>query len=149
MTLGDWVANLIAVAIVAWLFWLWVGPTLYRPLAEGGVAKLHRFLDSLQGCQEEYQYFSLGHIIWSETSVSEIERMIRADSSALVPGVGPRPNIPSFLLHVDEDEKHVYFVMTTEPSFDWSSVPHYEQYVKSASENRQSSCSEPSRKESR
>ena len=135
MSHDDWVVNFIAVAVLALFFWLWLGPTFYRPLAEGGISRFHRFLKSLQDPQEEYQYFTLGHIIWSETFISEIEQLIRADSSALVPGVGPRPNIPRFLLHVNEATKRVYFVQTTDPSFDWDSVPHYEDYVKVVPDN--------------
>ena len=131
MDLGDWASIVIVATFIATFFWLWLGPTLYRPLKDGGILKLHRFLDDLAGPKEEYQYFTIGHIVWSETSLKEIERVISSLSVGSVPGVGPHPKIPRFLLHVNEPEKRVYFLPTNDSSFDWGSVPHYEDYVNS------------------
>lgn len=74
---------------------------------------------------EDYHYFMEGHLIWCETSVTAIEERRRENTRVQYPinsNVMLRPR--TFLFNVDELSLRVYFVVTTETSFDWGSIPH-------------------------
>ena len=98
-----------------------------------GLLKLKSFLDSLESKNTEYSFFTLGHIIWSEIDMPKVIRMIESDCirTASVPGgfYADIPVKPKFLLHCNESSKRVYIVVTEKESFDWESVPHYEEYI--------------------
>jgi len=130
MSLGDLVSLVIVAAIVVFVYWIWLGPTMYQPFKNFGLNKFHSFLSGLSLQSEEYEYFTTGHIIWSRTSISEIEERIR--NMAVRPsGIpGPAPAVPRFLLYADEENVRIYFIPTEEKYFDWRSIPHYEEYLK-------------------
>ncbi|TXS93017.1 hypothetical protein FV139_13790 [Parahaliea maris] len=128
--LGDAVSLLITVAITVLFVWLWLGPTIYRPFKNRGLEKFRSFLAGLAARPEDYEYFTTGHIIWSQVSINEIEKIISNMAVRSGGETGPFPALPRFLLHVHEHKRRVYFVPTNAKVFDWDSIPHYEQYVR-------------------
>lgn len=129
MDLGDVVAATIALTITGLTLWVCLGSPLFRIVERHGLAKFHRFLDSLQSDRENYNYYIVGHLVWSETSIENIENEIRGLCiNPLSSPASPQP--PRFLLKCHEPSKSVYFVPTLDRDFDWESIPHYEDYVR-------------------
>ena len=128
MDLGDIVAATLAVSICGLLLWVCMGPALFRPFENYGIRKFHRFLASLESHNQDYTYYTTGHLVWSATSIEEIERDIKKLCVyVLFSPASPQP--PRFILEVRESSKRVYFVPTSDPDFDWEAIAHYEDYV--------------------
>ena len=77
MDLGDIVAATLAVSICGLLLWVCMGPALFRPFENYVIRKFHRFLASLESHNQDYTYYTTGHLVWSATSIEEIERDIK------------------------------------------------------------------------
>lgn len=130
IAIGQILIALVCVFVIVVGLWLLFGGVMTKPDTALGIRKFHTFLSSLKDPCEEYKYFTEGHLIWSETSIAAIEMRIRENTSSqysINSNVMLHPR--AFLFNVDEFSKRVYFVTTTEASFDWDSVSHYEEYI--------------------
>jgi hypothetical protein len=130
MSLMVIISTFLAIVILAVTIWFWADRRLCGAVDNVSLRAFHTFLEQLAGNQSEYHYYTTGNIVWSETSISEIEKTIRA--STVIPafgsGIGFNPRYCHY--DVDEKSKRVYFVSSSEQMFDWSSVTHYEDYLK-------------------
>lgn len=123
------VFTLLAIAASVAIIWFWIDRRLRGSVVDVPLREFHCFLERLAVNTNEYRFYTTGNIVWSETSISEIEKTIRASTVIPAFGVGVGFNPRCFLYHVDEKSRKVYFVSSTEQTFDWASVTHYEDYV--------------------
>jgi len=80
----------------------------------------------LKSPRAEYKYFSTGHpYTWTEISEDEALDMVKWSTI----GYRGAPIPPQLLLHVNEGKKAIY-IITHQRKFDWSSLAHYEDYVR-------------------
>ena len=87
------------------------------------------FLSSLDSQEDQYSYYTEGHLIWSETHIPEIMSSLARAVRPYVHGIGWGAAPAEFTLHVIEPHKRVYILYRNVDSFDWSSIPHYEKYI--------------------
>jgi len=92
------------------------------------------FLNNLNSPYDEYSYFTDSHLTWSETDISGILKLIHKSCRRHAPEIGVAATPAQFLLHADESRKYVYIVFTNAKTFDWGSIPHYNQYISGVSE---------------
>ena len=132
MNLEDIAVGVTIVLLVLALYggyYLYLYPKFSNRFEYFALSKFKEFLAKLQSPYHEYSYFTDGHIIWSETDISEILNLIHKNCRGHAPEVGIAAKPAQFLLHADESNKRVYIVFTRAKSFDWQSVPHYDEYT--------------------
>lgn len=128
-------AGIIVWAVSGSFFILWGSyyfyfyPKLANKFEYDGLARFKEYLTELRSPYSDYTYFTDGHITWSETSISEIIEQIRRSCRPFAPEIGFAAASAKFLLHSDEDRKRVYIVFTSAKTFDWASIPHFEEYL--------------------
>jgi hypothetical protein len=141
LNLEDIVIGVVIVALVLAFYggyYLYFYPRLANRFEYTALRKFKEFLGELQSPYNEYCYFNDSHLIWSETNIQEILQLIRRHCRRIAPEVGVAATPAQFLLYVNESKKCVYIVFTDAKTFDWQSVPHYEEYIASIAGSTQS-----------
>ena len=132
----DLVSNILFIIFLACLgLGLWIfSKLLLRELdrqENEAIKRFQMFQEKLTGIKSDYRFYTTGHpYTWSETSEKEIYESFKN----LKYSRHARPN--DYLLNSNEQEKAIYIVYTRAKSFDWSSLLHYDEWLKNKEATR-------------
>ena len=92
-----------------------------------GLERLQKLIESVGGI-ENAKFYTNGHpYVWVESTYEEIKKVI---FFSCVGGRGiPKP--ASFISKINKENGYIYVVITNKPTFEWSSLQHYEEWLKS------------------
>lgn len=128
-------AIVISAAIVAMLllvyggYYFYLYPKLACRFEYAALSRFQVFLKNLKSPYNEYSYFTDSHLVWTETDIPGILQLIHKGCRVHAPEIGVAATPARFLLHEDESKKCVYIVFTRAKTFDWGSIPHYEEHI--------------------